>query len=204
MWELGSNLDQDLHKIEASMDRDRALPEAGTIGMSMESDSQWEIVDSPETKLSTEQPLSEFMEDVLRDQEEAIELSPCYPQVLLKLLQLVARADGYRQRLGKILAQNPELEEGLAQLEQSSERVRTYVEGTDLEEQEPIIMDDHPLGLTSQLYSVSLIRCTTGSWGHVEMGQCPGSSKDELETTIEDYVTAMGFFWDAVDQALWR
>lgn len=198
MTELLSDLDRDLNHIQASLDaalEQEAIEtvDHGSVGSSMESDSQWEIVDSPEENVSKEQPFNDFMEDVLRDQEEVIELSPSYPQVLLKLLQLVARADGYRERLGRAVEVRSGLPEGLKQLEESCERVRGYIEGAELEEQEPTITDDQPVGLTC-------------SWGQVDMGpELPNlSSTQQLELTLEDYVMAMGFFWDALEQAAWR
>ena len=38
--------------------------------------------------------LVDFRDDLLRDHEDAIELNPQFPELYLKLLQLVVRADG--------------------------------------------------------------------------------------------------------------
>lgn len=195
MAELLTDLDRDLESIQALVHASLRAdsPAAPMIGVSFESDSQWEMVDSPQEPSEKLQSLPDFMESVIADQEEAIELSPEYPQVLLKLLQLVARADGYRERLETtVLEKHGCLREGLSHLEDACDRVRRFIEGSDLEDQEPVILEDHPIGLT-------------GSWGEVEMGQeaLVGNSAAELELAIEDFVMAMGFFWDSVDRALW-
>eukprot|EP00656_Telonema_subtile_P056426 TRINITY_DN900_c0_g1_i2.p1 TRINITY_DN900_c0_g1~~TRINITY_DN900_c0_g1_i2.p1 ORF type:complete len:194 (+),score=39.38 TRINITY_DN900_c0_g1_i2:233-814(+) len=192
MTDLLTDLDRDLVNIQALV-RD-SMQQDPPASASIESDSQWEMVDSPEELKKPPQSLADFMADVIADQEEALGLSPEYPQVLLKLVQLIARTDEYRGRLSSNDLEKHEcLKDGLTHLEEAGDRVRRFIEGADLEDGEPMILEDHPIGLTR-------------SWGEVDLGMeaLGGDTTKELELTIEDFVMAMGFFWDAVDNALWR
>merc|ERR1711907_543708 len=80
--------------------------------------------------------LSEFIEHVMEDQEEGLQLHHQSSQVLVSLLLLVERADTYRARLGTEVERGELLEQGLTQLEDACERVRRFVEGTEPSEHE--------------------------------------------------------------------
>jgi len=171
-------------------------------------DESWETVDSeePTQAAPVEEPVAslvDFRDDLLRDQEDAIELNPQFPELYLKLLQLVVRADGYRERIPSSALQsgkaNNSLESMLTNLEQACTRVREYIEGAETagEQEEPTILDEPPAGMT-------------GSWGEIEMPTPDVSTNEsiaeyadkELELMLDDFVLAMGFFWDEVDDAV--
>merc|ERR1711907_176170 len=150
-------------------------------GLSLESDTlEWEMVEPGES-------LSEFIEHVMEDQEEGLQLYHQSSQVLVSLLLLVERADTYRARLGTEVERGELLEQGLTQLEDACERVRRFVEGTEPSEHEDgaVMTVDHPIELGC-------------SWGEVEMVQSVEESNDgeELKMIIEDFVLALGEFWD--------
>eukprot|EP00656_Telonema_subtile_P056428 TRINITY_DN900_c0_g1_i4.p1 TRINITY_DN900_c0_g1~~TRINITY_DN900_c0_g1_i4.p1 ORF type:complete len:132 (+),score=36.35 TRINITY_DN900_c0_g1_i4:312-707(+) len=129
MTDLLTDLDRDLVNIQALV-RD-SMQQDPPASASIESDSQWEMVDSPEELKKPPQSLADFMADVIADQEEALGLSPEYPQVLLKLVQLIARTDEYRGRLSSNDLEKHEcLKDGLTHLEEAGDRVRRFIEGT--------------------------------------------------------------------------